>query len=106
MTSPESPNPESNTLRRSHRRLEEAHEKLRRAIEEIAEELERLDARVKVLRRQWSGQSQEMYDLAQREWMQRLRHMQELLDDYNRRLARIDERYREASTKIQGTIWS
>ncbi|MFV0286226.1 MAG: WXG100 family type VII secretion target [Demequina sp.] len=98
--------PGGRSLRRSSAKLVEAQDGLNAALAQIEQELADLDERVTTLRAAWTGEASDAYDVAQSDWTTSLTHMRDLLEDYRRRLGRIDERYRSASQRISGSIWT
>ncbi len=62
----------------------------------IRSELEALDSKVGALRASWSGQAQESYDVAQREWTQSLTELQQLLEQIATKTDQIAQGYSAA----------
>jgi 6 kDa early secretory antigenic target len=59
----------------------------------IRSELENLESKVGALRASWSGQAQESYDVAQRQWSQSLTELQQLLDQIATKTDQMSQEY-------------
>jgi 6 kDa early secretory antigenic target len=68
-------------------------EQIRGGAKGINEQLQQLDSEVAKLRAQWSGQSQEAYDQAQRKWNESLTEMNTLLGQIADTTERIAQGY-------------
>jgi WXG100 family type VII secretion target len=89
----------------SGQNMQEAYTKLVGASQAIDAELAALDREVATLRSAWSGDATDAYDLAQQRWSAQLSRIQALLDDYNKRLERINGHYKTASHSVGNSIW-
>lgn len=68
----------------------------------IRTELQDLDAKVATLRAGWSGEAQEAYSLAQRQWTQSLTELQQLLDQIATKTDEIAQGYSSADRQSAG----
>ncbi|QAY62173.1 WXG100 family type VII secretion target [Xylanimonas allomyrinae] len=64
----------------------------------IRNELETLEQKVGRLRASWSGQAQEQYDIAQREWSKALGELQQLLERIASSTQQIADSYRSSDS--------
>ena len=75
---------------------------IRSGAQGIRSELDELDSKVATLRGSWSGQAQESYTIAQRQWTQSLTELQQLLDRIATSTNEIAQNYTAADRQSAG----
>ena len=86
-------------IRVGHAGLDQAADGLHAAVRRIDERLDRLEGELAPLRADWTGEAQQAYELARRQWEQAMREMRDVLDATGRKVAESNAAYRSADLR-------
>nr|WP_239684069.1 WXG100 family type VII secretion target [Leucobacter musarum] len=75
---------------------------IRNGAQGIRSEIERLESEVAKLRGAWSGEAQNSYDVAQRQWTQSLNELQSLLERISSNTEQIAQAYNASDARNAG----